>query len=95
MDTGPVFRLKAAGLLLYLANRNWVACPAKSSAMLLATLGRYMNKLLGRCRLTVERMLFQWLVHIYPPETACKLKVLNDRKNVPLDDYLGREAAAR
>ena len=53
----PEFRLKVAGSLLYLANRNWEACSAKSSAMPFATRGRYKKRPWGRCKLTVVRML--------------------------------------
>ena len=31
---------------------------------------------------------FQWLVHVQSSEAACKLEVLNDRKNITLDDHL-------
>ena len=56
MDTGPASRLKFAGSRLYCTKTNWEACPAKSSAILFATLGKYRNRAWGRCRLTVVRM---------------------------------------
>ena len=56
MDTGPELRLKLMGSLLNLTSINLEAWPAKSSAMLLATRGKYRNMAWGRCRLTVVRM---------------------------------------